>query len=439
MVVVQVVVTVSFLYIIADTDEEDDVNAKARIKVACTISQLICSNASKQDSQALSLYQRKERETPFPFYIALKLHANSRQKVAIATFHALGISVSYGRVMDVRKDFAKAVSKQWSDDGVVVPTNIKRHVFVTSAVDNLDESGRYEFHGTAMTLTSHLTHDNMGEDPPPLKLDLPEGAPIQLPDYYAIVPYIDEYAGDVTLPSIPHGQGRPVFGDSLDTGVPEEAWLQHVCQVVLGNATELSTTPVTYFGFFSHSQQPEDIKPRSTVGVFPIFYEKAASMAMQKHAMLMAKKATEFVNPVQVPVIVGDCPLYALQKKCQWKYPDEVGESKMVCFMGFLHVEMVSQDCGGNLLAGSGWDRMFFQAKVFTSGVTVSILGGKHVKRTRYAYQLTLAWLHALRVQAYNEYCQEEWGPHVSMEMWKKTWQENPRPSATGLQWETTF
>ena len=111
----------------------------------------------------------------------------------------------------------------------------------------------------------------------------------------------------------------------------------------------------------------------------------------------------------------------------------------MVCFMGFLHVEIVSQECGGNLLAGSGWDLMFFQAKVFTSGVTLSILGGKHVKRTRYAYQFTLAWLHALWVQAYNEYCQDEWGPHVSMEMWEKTWQENPRPSATGLQWETTF
>ena len=195
---------------------------------------------------------------------------------------------------------------EWSDDGVVVPTNIKRRVFVTSAVDNLDESGRYEFHGTAMTLTSYLTHGNMGEDPPPLKLDLPEGAPIQLPDYYAILSFIDEYAGDVTLPSIPHGQGRPVFGDNLDTGIPEEAWPQHVSQVVLGNATKLPTTPVTYSGFFSHSQQPEDIKPRSTVGIFPIFYEKAASMAMQKHAMLIAKKAIEFVNPGQVPVIVGD-------------------------------------------------------------------------------------------------------------------------------------
>ena len=87
-------------------------------------------------------------------------------------------------------------------------------------------------------------------------------------------------------------------------------------------------------------------------------------MAMQKHAMHVVKKATEFVNPGQVPVIVGDCPLYAQQTKRQWAYQEEVGESKMVCFIGFLHIEMTSQECGGKLLAGSGWDSMFSLAKI---------------------------------------------------------------------------
>ena len=75
----------------------------------------------------------------------------------------------------------------------------------------MDESGRYEFHGTAMTLTSHLTHDKIRKDPPPLKLDLPESEHFQLPIVYAIVPHIDEYAGDVTLLSIPPTEGRPVL------------------------------------------------------------------------------------------------------------------------------------------------------------------------------------------------------------------------------------
>ena len=101
-------------------------------------------------------------------------------------------------------------------------------------------------------------------------------------------------------------------------------------------------------------------------------------------------------------------------------YPDEVGRAKIVCFIGVLHVEMTSQECGGKLLGGSGWERMFSLAKVFTPGVAVSLLAGKHVKRTRYAYQLTLAWLHVLKVQAYDEYCHEGYGPHVTLEMWEK-------------------
>ena len=119
--------------------------------------------------------------------------------------------LSYDRVMDVQDDFRRAVSKQVTGDSVVVPTNIKSCVFLTNVVSNLDESGRYEFHGTAMTLTSHVTHDNIREDPPPLKLDLPEGEHIQLHIGCAVVPHIDQYAGDVTLLSIPHTQGRQVL------------------------------------------------------------------------------------------------------------------------------------------------------------------------------------------------------------------------------------
>ena len=143
-------------------------------------------------------------------------------------------------------------------------------------------------------------------------------------------------------------------------------------------------------------------------------------MAMQKHSMIVVKKAIEFVNPGQVPVIEGDCPLYAQQKEFQWGYPDEIGESKMVCFMRFLHIEMTSQECGGKLLARSGWDWMFSLTNVFTTGVAASLLCGKHVKHTWYAYQLTLAWLYELKVQAYDEYCSEGYGPHEPMEMWEK-------------------
>ena len=115
---------------------------------------------------------------------------------------------------------------------------------------------------------------------------------------------------------------------------------------------------------------------------------------MQKHFMLISKKAVDFVNPGQIPVIVGDCPLCAQQKKGQRRFPDEIGESTMVCFVGFIHTEMASQQYGGKLLAKSGWGWTFSLAP----GVAASLLGSSHVKRTQYSYQLTLAWLHALKV-----------------------------------------
>ena len=217
--------------------KDDQASNISRIRVACTISQMICSNATKHSSQ------KGERETPFPLYVGLKLHVNDRQKGNINTFHALGMSVSYDRVMDVRKSFAKAVSKRWAEDGVVVPTNMKRRVFVTSAVDNLDESGHCEFHGTTMTLTSHSTHDNMGEDPPPLSLDPHEGTPVQLPNDYGIVPYVDEYAGYIKLPQMDKELARPTFDESLQTGTPEKAWLEHLYAVSVDKDRELQERP----------------------------------------------------------------------------------------------------------------------------------------------------------------------------------------------------
>jgi hypothetical protein len=365
------------------------------------------------------LYQRKERETPFPLYVGVKLHAHDRQKDIINIFHGFGISVSYDRVMSLRKTFAQAVSKQWADDGVVVPTNTRRGVFVTGAVDNIDESGRYEFHGTAMTLTCHATEDNFGFDPPTLSLDIPDDAAVKLPDDYAMVPYADEYTGDIKLTSIREGTGRPNL-NVIPVSNTENNWLKHVHEVYTEKEGIVQDVPVTFSGFFSHKQSIAEVRPRATVGVFPILPDKAASLATQKHAMVTIMKATEFVNPGQVPVIVGDCPLYAQQKKCQLLYPDEVGESKIVSMMGFLHIEMASQECGGKLLSGSGWDRIFTHGNVYTPGTAKSLLGSSNVKRTRHAYQLTLAFLYQMEKEAYEEYCNEGYGPHEPIQIWEE-------------------
>ncbi|KAJ8385615.1 hypothetical protein AAFF_G00184120 [Aldrovandia affinis] len=105
----------------------------------------------------------------------------------------------------------------------------------------------------------------MGVDPPPLTLDAPEGATIKLPDDFAIVPDIAEYAGDIILSSIPNGTARPAFAENRQAGVPDEAWLNH--KVLIEKDGMPQETPVTYSGFFSHGQRKED-------GLFPVFYDR---------------------------------------------------------------------------------------------------------------------------------------------------------------------
>ena len=66
----------------------------------------------------------------------------------------------------------------------------------------------------------------------------------------------------------------------------------------------------------------------------------------------------------------------------------------------------------GNLLAGSGCDKVLAAAGVLTSGHPSSALGDSHVKRTRYAHQVSLASLHILKLEAYQQYNSEN-GPSV--------------------------
>lgn len=111
---------------------------------------------------------------------------------------------------------------------------------MTSAVDNIDQSGRVKFHGIALTLTSHSTHDNPGVAPPPLISDLPEDAPIMLPDDFGNVSYIDELAGDIRLTPVESDSCKPIWERE---GVDEAPWLKHLSAVV-ENGSELHDTPV---------------------------------------------------------------------------------------------------------------------------------------------------------------------------------------------------
>ena len=155
------------------------------------------------------------------------------------------------------------------------------------------------------------------------------------------------------------------------------------------------------------------------MGIFPTLPDKAHTLSMQTHMMRMHRKATFLVNPGQTPVSTADLPLYSQQKKAQ-KLFEDVAEDKHVSVIGMLQAEINGQDTGGQLMDGTGWTNMFYMAGIFPPGVARSLLGGKFIKRTRYAYQLTAAWLYILEERAYKSYLDQSIGPHEPFEIWEK-------------------
>ena len=108
-----------------------------------------------------------------------------------------------------------------------------------------------DFHGTALSITAHPTRDNPGVDPPPLDLsNLSKTDTVKIPDEYAIVPYAEEWSGDIRLPPIPTRQATPPDTINPRRIIPELTWLEHVKEVMINHEGEIQTTPVTYLDTF---------------------------------------------------------------------------------------------------------------------------------------------------------------------------------------------
>ncbi len=171
----------------------------------------------------------------------------------------------------------------------------------------------------------------------------------------------------------------------------------------------------------------ESVKPPAEIGVYPLFPDKAASASSMKHAMELTMQATEFLNPGQISVIGADQPLYSIIKLIQWQYPATFGEDKLVVMMGGLHIEDTMHLMIGKLLRDSGWATVLSQAEVLTSGRAQSALNEHHIKRTRYAHQVSIMSLYMLKQKAYSEYCNNMMVPAESFDVWNRHSQTVPQ------------
>ena len=407
----------------------------ARAKVACTVTNAIILNTVKHVASQASkdIRHQHERETPAPVYVGMKLQNAGAGKSVIQSFASIGLSVSYDRITEISTYLATRVSEQFRQDGVVVPPNMRRFVFTTADVDNINEIvrstlGQSDLDGTMISFTNHLTPDNEG-----LKRELcqvhcdtdTDRKNISLPDSYTIVPPIELTNSDIYLtPSDnPYMPGTTHIPGAI---TKTEAWLKHASTLVNREEDLTKGDMCSFSGFNASLIPPESMRPRAEIGICPLFLEKAQSPSMMKHAMIIAKDGIAFLNPGQTPVLGADQPLYSILKQLQWQFPDSgLGEDSFFVMMGGLHIEMAFQEMLGKWLGGSGWDVKLSEAGVFTAGRAHSALGASNVKRTRYAHDVTCVALYILREEAYQEDTRE--ATNISREAWCSALKVHPQ------------
>lgn len=133
------------------------------------LSQLLQYNCVTKYKEGASFHRHsKDRETPFAVYVGLLVYAKTRKRQLIDILFENGISVSYDRVLEISAQLGDAVVAQYVEDGVLCPPALKKHVFTTAAVDNIDHNpsattAQSSFHGTSLSLFQHPSPDQPGE------------------------------------------------------------------------------------------------------------------------------------------------------------------------------------------------------------------------------------------------------------------------------------
>ena len=369
---------------------------------AYSIAQLIRFNSVKRERLNRLQHTRHHvsHETPLPIYIGLMVHNCSLKKSVVEKMNHLGLCISYDRVQQIEATVTNVLCDSYRSSGAVVPLTLSTDIFTTAAIDNIDHNtssstATESFHGSSVTV---IQHPEVCAPVPTLQLeDMAWSRTVcsTLPDTYTCVPETGNVTYDIPIASIntclSASDAKP-----LEQLFP---WLNVVESAVCGETHCVNSSFAAYHSTTAAEEQTEPILCNNTL--LPLLPDRIQSPATTRHLMNIVIHITNTINKQQPAVITADQPVYAVAKALQWKYPDLYGEDRIVMMMGGLHIEMAIQNIIGKWLAGSGWTDIFLKAGVATAGRCESLLRSSHVKRTRYAHEVSVAALYVLRNEAY--------------------------------------
>ena len=286
-----------------------------------------------------------QRETAFPVYLGLSVYSMFRKEALVNLLFENGLSVSYDRVLEISNTFGESVIKTFERNGTVCPLNMKKGIFTTAAIDNIDHnpsaaSAKSSFHGTSMSLFQHSPSQGISQEPLIMvKEKVKKISP--LPNHYTNV----KPASFIEQP-LPPVQTIPDLPSNVESLLQNQLiWLNKV------NITQDDSVKITWSSHFSIFSKDKPFE----VGIsclMPLLRDQAHDVATIKHSLEKIKAAVSFLNPTQSPVVTVDQPLFALAKQIQWTWPNEF--EHFVFILGGFHIEMTLLKLIGQILSNSG-------------------------------------------------------------------------------------
>ena len=334
----------SFLHMMLDgTGIRQTVDAPASSeKIVSSLAQTIMFNSvgKRSDKPESGIRHHRERETPQPIMLAMKVHMKSGKANLVDTLAERGICVSYHRLRQLSTDIANAVISYWEQEGVVAPFQATKGVFTTGGVDNIDynpssttSSSKSVLHGSSISILQHFSSNEAEKKQTEIlnTAQMGQSTVRTLPVSYTMMDDVS-FPKDETahVPALHSNKTQPVPSSSrslqqvLQDGYQ---WLYHVNGHVEDKLARDDW--ISWAAYHAAKSSPPSFISKSYM--LPLFTESSNSPITIFHCMKTIKRAIEYLNPGQTPVMVADQPLFTLAKRLQWKYPAEtIAEDKYV-------------------------------------------------------------------------------------------------------------
>ena len=152
-------------------------NSNKASKSDLAMSHLLQYNCFAKYKEGSTVHRHsKDHETPFAVHTGMHMVVKTRKRQLVDMLHENGLSISYTRVLEISAQLGEAVVAQYVEDRVVCPPVLRKKLFITSAVDNIDHNptattAKTSFHGTSISIFQHPSSEQLGEEREAIKLN----------------------------------------------------------------------------------------------------------------------------------------------------------------------------------------------------------------------------------------------------------------------------